>query len=136
MRQPYDDLFDEQSDRSQRISPVTRRDIFDYLRSDGAPWWGRTNEVAFLARLYDLDKLPSTDSRFATASRDIVQHRANNDDWDDDWVFDDPRFGLESGPDEVLLGFLAQVVHPVVQPDTKQQSVLKSLRGKGSLAEP
>ncbi len=33
-------------------------------------------------------------------------------------MFDDPRFRLASGPNEVLLGFLAQMAHPVVQPDT------------------
>lgn len=44
----------------------------------------------------------------------------NNDDWDDDWVFADSRFNLASGPDEVLLGFLAQMVHPVVQPDAER----------------
>jgi hypothetical protein len=113
-----DDPFAESSDRSRRISRVTRRDIFDYLRVDGGPWWGRLDEVAFLSRLYDLEALPSTDSRYTTASRDIWQHRENNDDWEDDWVFHDSRFQLTSGPDEILLGFLAQMVHPVVQPDT------------------
>jgi hypothetical protein len=75
------------------------------------------DEVGFLTRLYDLEKLPSHDSRFRSASRDIHQHRVNNYDWEDDWVFSDPRFRLTSGPDEILLGFLAQVVHPIVQPD-------------------
>jgi hypothetical protein len=126
MAQPYDDLFDERPDRSRRITPVTRRDIFDYLRTDGGPWWGRIEEAAFLARLYDLEALPSTDSRYTTASRDILQHRENNYDWDDDWVFDDPRFKLASGPDEVLLGFLAQMVHPVVQPDTGRAAKIVS----------
>ena len=46
----------------------------------------------------------------------------NNYDWEDDWVFSDSRFQLASGPDEVLLGFLAQMVHPVVQPDTERAS--------------
>jgi hypothetical protein len=41
-------------------------------------------------------------------------------DWDDDWVFDDPRFQLADGPDQVLLAFLAQMAHPLVQPDTEQ----------------
>jgi len=104
--QLYDDLFDERADRSRRISQVTRRDIFDYLRAEVRPWWGRMTEFAFLDHLYDLEALPSTDPRFATAGRDIVQHRVANYDWDDDWVFDDPRFELASGPDEVLLGFL------------------------------
>jgi hypothetical protein len=116
--QLFDDPFDDRRDRARRISQVTRRDIFDYLRAEGGPWWGRLSEVAFLARLYDLEALPSTDGRFKTADGDIRQHRVANYDWDDDWVFDDPRFRLASGPDEVLLGFLAQMVHPVVQPDT------------------
>jgi hypothetical protein len=60
---------------------------------------------------------PSADGRFKTAHRDIVQHRIANYNWDDDWVFGDPRFQLSGGPDEVLLGFLGQMVHPVVQPD-------------------
>lgn len=123
--EPYDP-FDEPFDRSRRISQVTRRDLFDYLRTDGGPWWGRLNEVAFLARLYDLEALPSTDSRYKTASRDILQHRDLNYDWEDDWVFHDSRFELASGPDEVLLGFLAQLVHPVVQPDTDRAAQIAS----------
>ena len=102
---------------------MTRRDIFDYLRGEGGPWWGRLDEIDFLGGLYDLDGLASTDSRFATARGDIVQHRVNNPlDWPDDWVFEDPRFQLLGGPDEVLLAFLAQFVHPEVQPDVDQSS--------------
>jgi hypothetical protein len=120
MAQLYDDLFDEGPDPRRRISQVTRRDIFDYIRVEGGPWWGRMDEIAFLARLYDLEEMRSTDARFATASGDIFQHRVNNHDWEDDWVFYDSRFQLGSGPDEVMLGFLAQMVHPVVQPDTER----------------
>jgi hypothetical protein len=125
VEEPYDP-FEQSVDRSRRITHVTRRDIFDYLRLGGGPWWGRLDEVAFLARLYDLESLPSTDSRYKTASRDIFQHRENNDDWEDDWVFHDPRFRLMSGPDEILLGFLAQMVHPVVQPDTDRAAQIVS----------
>jgi hypothetical protein len=122
MAQSDFDLLEKRSSSKRRISQVTRRDIFDFLRTDGGPWWGRMDEVAFLARLYDLEKLPSTDSRFSTASRDIHQHRVNNYDWDDDWVFSDSRFQLASGPDEVLLSFLAQVVHPLVQPSAERSA--------------
>lgn len=120
MAQPYDDPFDERPDPSRRITQVTRRDIFDFLRTQDEPWWGRMTEIDFLERLYDLDALPSTDRRHATAGSDIAQHRVGNADWDDDWVFCDPRFRLSSGPDEIILGFLAQMVHPVVQPDTSR----------------
>jgi hypothetical protein len=120
MSQLYGDLFDERPNPARRISQVTRRDIFDYIRTEGGPWWGRMDEIAFLGRVYDLEELPSTDARYSTAGRDIFQHRVNNYDWDDDWVFHDSRFQLGSGPDELLLGFLAQMVHPVVQPDTER----------------
>jgi AbiJ-like protein/abortive infection Abi-like protein len=114
------DLFEESTDSGRRITPVTRRDIFDYIRTEGGPWWGRLDELDFLARIYDLEVLPSNDYRFKSASRDIWQHRVNNEDWDDDWVFSDSRFRLASGPDELLLGFLAQMVHPIVQPDAQR----------------
>lgn len=118
MARVADDPFETGTDPARRITPLTRREIFDYIRTDGGPWWGKLSEVDFLDRIYELDELPTTDGRFKTARGDIHQHRYNNDDWDDDWVFSDPRFELKNGPDEVLLEFLAQMVHPVVQPDT------------------
>lgn len=117
----FDDLPPEAVPKqSQRISVVTRRDLFDYLRGAGGPWHGDLEEPAFLSRLYDLDATPSTDTRYATAAGDIAQHRIRNYDWDDDWILTDERFRLSGGPDEVLLGFLAQRVHPVVERDTER----------------
>lgn len=111
------DVANGDTNSNRRITPLTRREIFDYIRTEGGPWWGRLDEVDFLARIFDLEALPSTDYRFKTASGDIWQHRINNLDWDDGWVFSDSRFKLAKGPDEVLLEFLAQMVHPVVQPN-------------------
>lgn len=84
---------------TREISLVTRRDIFDFLRAEAEPWWGRLSETGFLDQLYDLDGLPSTDRRHTTAAEDITRHRVANLDWDDDWVFDDPRFQLAEGSD-------------------------------------
>lgn len=77
-------------------------------------WSGALSETDFLARLYDLDELPSTDPRYTTAFQDIVQHRVMNEDWDDDWIFHDSRFGLADS-DEALLQFLAEMLHPAVR---------------------
>ncbi|MEV4367467.1 hypothetical protein AB0J71_10370 [Nonomuraea sp. NPDC049637] len=104
-------------DHQTKITAVTRRDIFDYLGGGGGTWWGRLDEIAFLDGLYDLDALPSRDTRHPTARGDITQHRMNNCDWENDWIFEDSRFQLLEGPDEVLLAFLTRVVHPEVQPD-------------------
>ena len=72
------------------------------------------DEVEFLGRLYDLDTLPSTDSRYTTARQDIIQHCIANLDWPDDWIFDDERFGLADS-DDALLRFLAEMLHPAVR---------------------
>ncbi|MFD8368415.1 serine/threonine protein kinase [Streptomyces hygroscopicus] len=113
---------------SAAITDVTRRRLFDALRSTGMSWSGSLDEVAFLRRLYDLGRLKSHDPRFATAEGDIVQHRYNNpEDWEDDWVFGDERFGLADGADEVLLRFLAEMIHPAVRTDSGEVERLLAL---------
>ncbi len=76
---------------------------------------GRMSEIDFLKRIYDLKKLPSYDSCFENAEGDIWQHTINNDDYEYGWVFEDERFGLLNGEDEILLNFLCSVFHPAVR---------------------
>jgi hypothetical protein len=103
------------------VSEVTRRNIFDYLRASGPSWWGRLSEEEFLSRLYDLDSLPSDDSRFKSAAEDICQHRVNNpNDWPDDWIFTDSRFDLLNCADEAFLCFLCEMLHPGVRPEAEE----------------
>lgn len=109
----------------KRISEVTRKDIFDLLIVGFIPqfdddfirisWHGRLDEITFLKRLYDLSSLPSFDHRFKNAEEDIYQHRVNNLDWPDEWIFEDDRFGLADGDDEILLKFLCEMFHPAVR---------------------
>lgn len=103
-----------------KISQLTRRDIVDALVAEKVNWCGRLEEPEFLSRLFDLDSLPSTDARFDNARGDIWQHRINNFDWDDDWLFYDSRFGLMNGDDEVFLRFLCETLHPVVRSDATE----------------
>ena len=103
-----------------KISEATRRDIFDLIVIENVPWNGRLEELDFLARLFDLKSLPSTDGRFKDAYDDIWQHRINNYDWDDDWVFSDTRFNLLHGEDEMFLRFLCETLHPVVRTDAEE----------------
>lgn len=109
---------------TSRITEITRRRLVDALTLTGTSWWGRLEEVPFLQRLYDLHTLPSTDERYTTAEQDIIQHRVANDDWDDNWVFGDARLGLASGPDDVLLRFLAETLHPMVRSDAAEVEAL------------
>lgn len=41
----------------------------------------------FISEIWDIDNMPSTDSRYNTLRGDIQQHFINNDDWDLDYLF-------------------------------------------------
>jgi hypothetical protein len=112
------------------ISEATRRDIIDYIVNNRVRWSGRLEEPEFLSRLFDLSHLPSTDHRkaeFPTAYEDIWQHRVNNLDWNDDWVFYDSRFNILHSEDEVFLRFLCLMLHPVVRSDLQEVKNLQQV---------
>ncbi|MGI5243380.1 hypothetical protein [Dactylosporangium sp. CA-139066] len=98
------------------ITRVTRRRLLEGLTWRNTSWHGVLEEPDFLARIYDLNTLESTDRRHPTAYGDIFQHRVMNDDWDYYWIFTDERFGL-AGSDRLLLRFLAETLHPDVRHD-------------------
>lgn len=112
-----------------RITEITRRDILDLFQSGidiedffetkkiTYHYFGRLEEIDFLKRLYDLKKMPSYDSRYGDAEGDICQHTVNNDDYPYCWVFEDERFHLKEGSDEIYLKFLCEVFHPTVRFD-------------------
>ena len=110
-----------------RISIATRRDILDALRVQRISWSGNLEEPDFLSRIFDLEQLPSDDGRFPNAAGDIWQHRINNYDWDDDWIYSDDRFGLLKGDDDILLRFLCEMIHPVVRSDQQEIESLLQL---------
>lgn len=109
-----------------RISNVIRRKLVEVFNEHC--WWGNLDEIDFLKRIYELSKLPSTDNRYDDSHWDIVQHRVNNNDWSDDWVFNDERFNLKS--DDSLLRFLAETVHPEVRSDpTEVYELVRKING-------
>lgn len=99
---------------ANRITKITRRAILEvldtYMTSD---FYGRLNEVEFWQRIFNLEKLPSTDSRYPNMEGDLWQHRVNNDDWDDNWYID--KFDLLDTEDAKFLKFLAEFFHPEVR---------------------
>lgn len=111
----------------KQITEITKRDIFALFQYGmdveeffetkrvHCSCYGKLSEMDFLKRLYDLTALPSFDNRFDNAEGDIWQHTINNDDYEDGWVFEDERFHLLDGDDEVFLKFLCSAFHPAVR---------------------
>lgn len=110
-----------------RISEITKNDILDLFKNgiEIPVFWetqrvtynyfGRLEEIEFLRRLYDLKSMPSLDPRFPDAEKDIWQHTVNNDDFSSCWVFEDERFKLKNGSDEIYLKFICEIFHPAVR---------------------
>lgn len=109
------------------ISEITKRDIFELfkygmdipdlweIRRVQYNYFGRLEEIEFLKRLYDLKGMPSLDNRYCNAEEDIRQHTVNNEDYPFCWVFEDERFQLKSGSDEIYLKFICEIFHPTVR---------------------
>ncbi len=103
---------------ANEISEITRRNICDTLVVEEIHWYGRLDDLAFLKRIFaNIYELPSNDSRFTNLVGDIRQHRINNYDWPDDWIFSDDRLVLLTCPDSLFVQFLCETVHPVVRKD-------------------
>lgn len=102
-----------------KISKQTRTNIIDIIKIEKIYWAGNLDEIKFLNRMFDLQKLPSNDSRFKDMLGDIRQHRINNpNDWEDEWIFTDRRIDLLNSDDAIFLQFLCEMLHPVVRPVT------------------
>lgn len=119
--------------RSNQITEVTRDEIVQYLIDlyneemnafvySQSPafqqpecvfrYYGRKNEISFLKRIYDFDKISSSDGSF---ENELTQHTIRNDDYPYEWVFFDERLQLQTGEDEVLLKFLCEMFHPLIR---------------------
>jgi hypothetical protein len=110
----------ESDPRTHRISEITRRDIVDALLLDESELFhGRLDLISFLRRIWPLNSMPSTDSRFSNAEGDIWQHMVNNSDWTASELLYS-YLKIIDIPDERFARFLETCVHPLVTPDPKK----------------
>lgn len=132
---------------TNKITDVTREAIFDYLvdrnheetnayiysqnPSFQEPervfyYSGRRDDVTFLSGLYDLESIPSADSRLKTFADEIQRHTIANDDYPYGWVFRDERLGLINGNDETLLKFICEMFHPRIRSEKSDWESVKN----------
>ena len=122
----------------REITEPSRRNIADELDLHGVLPYGRLDEVQFFSRIFNLEELPTRDSRrrqFPNMAADLWQHRVNNLDWDDGWWWTDHRLNLLRGPDETFLRFLAEIVHPLVRPDEAERELCLEVFNRNLSAE-
>lgn len=103
-----------------------RQDIFDAINLDGFSFGGQLGDSVFLSRIFDLNSLPSYDSRYPNAGADIYMHCEYNDDWEKNWVFSDQRFNLLNCDERTFVKFLCEMVHPLVRPEKSEAKLLVS----------
>jgi hypothetical protein len=108
------------------LSRKVRRALIARLKKDNVAWHGFLDQPEFLEPIFDLDKLPSKDSRFKDARGDIWQHTVNNDDWPVDWIFGDDRFDMLNVDDSIFLAFLERCLDPEVR-DTAAAAALAAV---------
>ena len=104
---------------------MTRQYIADEMQIAKLYFHGNQTEPDFLARLFDLKSLPSRDHRYENAYDDIYQHMVNNNDWDYNWIYTDPRINLLHCDDDTYLKYLSTTIHPIVR--TSQDDIAKLL---------
>jgi len=68
------------------------------------------NIMTFLERIWELNIMPSEDSRYSDAYGDIQQHIVNNDDWTYEELFEQ-RLDLITN-DESFKNFIETLLHP------------------------
>ncbi|MEK4731376.1 AbiJ-related protein [Paenibacillus sp. FSL L8-0641] len=105
------------------ITQITRKNIVKEILSLGYIE-GDMNLIDFLKRTWDLDSMPSTDSRFFNATGDITQHMIANDDWSFQELFEDV-LEIYNIKDEKFIRFTEQIVHPRVRSEVDPQFIEK-----------
>ncbi len=107
-----------------KITDVTRQSVADEMQLERLWYYGNQNEPDFLARLFNLKRIPSRDYRYDNAYDDIWQHTVSNNDWDINWIYTDPRINLLHCEDELYLKFLSTTLHPIVRTNIKEATKL------------
>lgn len=130
-----------------KITEVTRQDIFDYLMDRNneelnayvyreSPsfqqpervfyYYGRKGILQYLDDVFGLDNISS---RYEQGFRyELTRHTIRNDDYGYEWIFNDERINLMKCNDELLLKFLSYMFHPLVRIEkTDWKSVLEDI---------
>lgn len=107
------------------ISSVTRRKVIDnFLLTE--VFVDIDHFIDLISSVWELQNMPSTDSRFNNAAEDICQHMINNDDWEMSYLFEE-ILHLMYISDKKFITFLEKIVHPKFNKNEKQEKFVKTI---------
>lgn len=75
------------------------------------PYYGKLSEIDFLSKVFPLDDIPSIDTKFPSAKKEI-EYKIENDLWEYGCVFYDQRFNFLAMEDNKFLDLLCIVFDP------------------------
>lgn len=105
------------------FSPDLRSALLRNIVRNGFSWSGRTSFLDFYGKIFDLDTLPSGDSRYKNAHDDMWQHTVNNDDWSENDILEDARFN----PLQLTNEGFSKFVDMALNADTRSKDELDRL---------
>ncbi len=91
---------------------ITKRKILKFLKEQWSSVFWDLSEREFISMIYDVDKIPSYDSRYKSFNRDYHQHRVSNYDREDDRRLTDDRTWILHIQPETLVLLLETLVSP------------------------
>jgi hypothetical protein len=100
-----------------------RKALLRNVARNGLSWSGTVDAPSFYGQFFDLENLPSNDSRFPDAAGDMWQHTVNNSDWSDDDITNDERFS----PLQLSNSGFAKFVNAALDRETRPREELEKL---------
>jgi hypothetical protein len=100
-----------------------RKALLRNVARNGLTWSGAVDAPTFYGQFFDLETLPSSDSRFPNAAGDMWQHTVNNSDWSDDDITNDERFS----PLQLSNNDFAKFVNAALDRETRPREELEQL---------
>lgn len=104
-----------------KITTTTRLQLIEEFSDQNMGVFGRCEPIEFLKRIWPIETMPAIDSRHETAVGDIETHFLQFKDWNLRYLLKN-YFRFLTLPDDVVIHFIEQTVHPDVRKLSEQNS--------------
>ena len=134
----YDiNLIPEES-YSYTISKVTKRDVknliingfdiedFFEFKTVFVSWHGLLDEIEFIERICDINKIKVIDSRFKSFKDEYKYHREIAKDYKSDYFFESDRLPFKNSDTQTFLRIICEMFHPEVRNKNEHWGELKN----------